>query len=134
MTNIRKFPSKAEVLPPNCADTESYLMQEILYNDTKTRTVVDFTSGSQRNRRWGIVLALAVVPGFDQVTPNMGPTLLPRTQSRFFTADTVDELRNRVLYEIDKAIAMAKMSIDDPEEFTKKSMEAMSSLPDEDGS
>jgi len=128
MSNIKKFPKKGETLPANCTETESYLMQEILYNDSKTKTVTDFTTGDQRNRRWGLVLSMAVVPGFDQVTPNQGPTLLPRTPARFFTADSVEELRARVLYEIDRAIDMAKLSIENPEEFTKKTMEAVQAM------
>lgn len=126
--NIKKFPRKTETLPENCANTESYLMQEILYSDAQTKTVPDLITGSQRNRRWGIILSMAVVPGFDAVTPNAGPTLLPRTQSRFFTADTVEDLKARVNYEIDKAISLARKSIEDPDGFAKDAREAVEAM------
>lgn len=128
MTNIKQFPRKnaapVEELPENCKHTESYVMQEILYSDSKTKTVTDFTTGDQRNRKWGMVVSLAVIPEFDRIAPNQGPVLLPRTPARFFTADSLEDLKARVVYEIDKAIAMAKLAVDDPEEFVRKQTEA----------
>jgi hypothetical protein len=124
MTNIKQFPGKkvapTEQLPEGCQDTEAYMMQEILYCDSKTKTITDFTTGEQRNRRWGMVVSLAVIPQFDQIAPNQGPVLLPRTPSRFFTADNLEELKSRIVHEIDKAIGMAKMAVENPEEFMKQ--------------
>lgn len=129
MTNIKQFPRKnavpTEQLPENCQHTESYVMQDILYCDSKTKTVTDFVTGDQRNRKWGMVVSLAVIPQFDQVAPNQGPVLLPRTPNRFFTADSLEELKSRIVYEIDKAISMAKMAVENPEEFIKKQTEAL---------
>lgn len=129
MTNIKNFPRKnaapTEQLPDNCQHTESYMMQEILYCDSKTKTITDFVSGEQRNRRWGMVVSLAVIPQFDQIAPNQGPVLLPRTPSRFFTADTLEELKSRIVHELDKAISMAKMAVENPEEFIKQQTEAL---------
>jgi hypothetical protein len=131
MTNIKQFPRKnaapVEELPENCKNTESYVMQEILYSDSKTKTITDFTTGEQRNRRWGMVVSLAVIPEFDRVAPNQGPVLLPRTPSRFFTADNLEELKARIVHELDKAIAMAKLAVENPEEFIKKQTEAFRS-------
>lgn len=129
MTNIKNFPRKnaapTEQLPEGCQNTESYMMQEILYCDSKTKTITDFVTGDQRNRRWGMVVSLAVIPQFDQIAPNQGPVLLPRTPSRFFTADSLEELKSRIVHEIDKAISMAKMAVENPEEFIKQQTEAL---------
>jgi len=129
MTNIKNFPRKnaipTEQLPENCQNTEAYIMQEVLYSDAKTKTVTDFVSGEERNRRWGMVVSLAVIPQFDQVAPNQGPVLLPRTPSRFFTADNLEDLKARIVYEIDKAISMAKLAVENPEEFIRKQTEGI---------
>lgn len=129
MTNIKNFPRKnaipTEQLPENCQNTEAYIMQEVLYSDAKTKTVTDFVSGEDRNRRWGMVVSLAVIPQFDQVAPNQGPVLLPRTPSRFFTADNLEDLKARIVYEIDKAISMAKLAVENPEEFVRKQTEGI---------
>lgn len=129
MTNIKNFPRKnaipTEQLPENCQNTEAYIMQEVLYSDAKTKTVTDFVSGEERNRRWGMVVSLAVIPQFDQVAPNQGPVLLPRTPSRFFTADNLEDLKARIVYEIDKAISMAKLAVENPEEFVRKQTEGI---------
>ena len=129
MTNIKQFPKKnaipTEQLPENCQNTEAYIMQEVLYSDAKTKTVTDFVTGEDRNRRWGMVVSLAVIPQFDQVAPNQGPVLLPRTPSRFFTADNLEDLKARIVYEIDKAISMAKLAVENPEEFIRKQTEGI---------
>lgn len=129
--NIKQFPRKAPaapVLPEAIQHTEGYLMQNILYSDQPMKEVDDFVTGTKRNRRWGMVLSFAAIPGFDQVPVNQGPTLLPTTPSRFFTADSIEELRARVMYEVDKALEMAKLAIEDPELFTKKSMESAAQI------
>jgi len=129
MTNIKQFPRKnavpAEQLPENCQHTESYMMQEILYCDSKTKTITDFVTGEQRNRKWGMVVSLAVIPQFDHIAPNQGPVLLPRTPIRFFTADNLEELKSRIVHELDKAISMARMAVENPEEFIKQQTEAL---------
>jgi hypothetical protein len=122
--NIKKFPSKkpVETLPESCANTESYLLNNVLFGGGPTKTVTDFVTGDQRNRRWGMSVAMGIIPGFDQV-PVDGPIILPNVPSRFFAADSLDELRARLIHEIDKAINMAKLSVEKPEEFVKQHME-----------
>lgn len=120
-----KFPRNKEVLPENCANTEAYIMHEVLYGDSKTKTVPDLITGQDRNRRWGLVMSFTVVPKFEDVPPNQGPTLLPKVPYRFITADSLDELKARANFEIDKALKMAEMSVNDPEGFMKVQTERM---------
>ena len=122
MTNIKQFPGNKKVvsqLPDEIKETEAYIMNEVLFVNTPTKTVTDFETANQRNRRWGMTMALAIIPHFDQMTPNQGPTLLPKSPSRFFTADSLKELKDRVVYELDRAIEMADLSVNDPEEFMR---------------
>ena len=121
MTNIKQFPGKKvdAGLPEEIQDTEAYIMNEVLYCNSPTKTVVDFETGDQRNRRWAMTVALAVIPQFDQVTPNQLPTLLPKSPTRFFTADSLEKLKARVVHELDRAMELAELSVSDPEEFMK---------------
>lgn len=125
MTNIKEFPGKksGEELPEEASNTEAYLLNEVLYCVTPTKTVPDLETGNQRNRRWGASVALAVIPEFSQVPPNEAPTLLPKSPSRFFAADSLEELKARIIYELEKAIEMARMSVEEPEEFMKLQQE-----------
>lgn len=125
MTNIKEFPGKksGEQLPEEATNTEAYLLNEVLYCVTPTKTVPDLETGNQRNRRWGASVALAVIPEFSQVPPNEAPTLLPKSPSRFFAADSLEELKARIIYELEKAIEMARMSVEEPEEFMKLQQE-----------
>lgn len=126
--NIREFPKKSkktgENLPEQIKHTESYLMQNILYTDQPMKEVDDLINGTKRNRRWGLVLSFAAIPAYDQVPVNQGPTLLPTTPTRFFTADSIEELEARVTYEIKKALRMAKLAVEDPDAFHEETMAA----------
>tara|TARA_R110002074_G_scaffold402324_1_gene607010 strand:+ start:47091 stop:47519 length:429 start_codon:yes stop_codon:yes gene_type:complete len=133
MTNIKQFPgTKVDTgLPKEIENTEAYIMNEVLYCDSPTKTVTDFESGEQRNRRWAMTMALAVIPSFNEVTPNQAPTLLPKSPARFFTADSLKELKARVVHELDRAFELADMSVNDPEKFMEfqKSQMAQAQAP-----
>jgi hypothetical protein len=122
MTNIKQFPGKKT---QENTKTESYIMQEVLYNDQSTKSVPDLEGGPDRNRRWGIVLSLTVVPQFDKVPLNQGPLLLPKTPSRFIAADSLEDLRERVNTEIDSAMSMAELAVNDPDEYIRLQTEAI---------
>lgn len=119
MTNIKQFPKK-DSLPDNCKNTEIYLMHEVLYNEDRTKTVTDFETGDQRNRRWGAVLSFSIFPKFDEVSPNGGPLLLPKMPSRFVAGDSIEEVKARMVYELNKAFDMAELSVKDPAAFLEK--------------
>jgi hypothetical protein len=127
MTNLKKFPGKkADEMPKELEHTEAYIMSEVLFCSSPTKTVPDLESGqSARNRRWGCSVMLAVIPELDKVPPNEAPLLLPKSPSKFFAADSLEDLRARVIFELDKSIEMAKMSVEDPEQFIKLQQEMM---------
>lgn len=130
--NIIKFPKKGEQLPDSCANTEAYMMHEVLYGDEKLKTVPDIISGEERNRRWGLVLSFTVVPKFDEVPPNQGPTLLPKLPYKFITADSLDELKARADYELGRAMDMAKLAVENPDEFLRQENERMKAAINQD--
>lgn len=124
-TNLKKFPRKGDELPENCNNTEGYWLNEVLFSNARMKKVTDFVSGTERNRRWGFALSMTAIPQFDQVPPDTGPTLLPKTPTRFFTADTVEDLRNRIMYEVNKVIDMMKLSVDDPAAYDRLHRESL---------
>lgn len=117
--NVLKFPKK-EVLPPDCQNTDAVWLVDISYSNQQMKTVTDFTTGDKRYYRWASSMSLAVLPRFDEMPVNIGPTLIPKVPSMLFTADTIPELRARMIYEIDKALGMMEMAVNDPEEYKKK--------------
>lgn len=115
--NVKQFPLKEKSsLPENLKNTEGYFLNEI-FCGPELKTVTDFTTGGQRNRRWGITVSFAMVPGLDQIPSGTGPTLLPKSPSRFFTADNLPDLKSRVLHELDKVLEMARLAVEEPDKF-----------------
>jgi hypothetical protein len=133
--NIKEFPKKlktqAEVLPENLRNTESYLLNEVLYTPQKMKSATDFTTGNQRNRRWGIVVSFATVPGLDQIPLNSGPTLLPKSPTRFFTADSLGELKARVVHELENVLEMARLAVEEPEKFEQITRDLLGQIESE---
>ncbi len=130
--NIKQFPLKDKnSLPENLKNTEGYFLNEI-YCGPELKTVTDFMSGNQRNRRWGITVSFAMVPGLDQIPSGNGPTLLPKSPSRFFTADNLVDLKSRVLHELDKVIEMGRLAIEEPEKFEQHMRSLAAKHTDED--
>lgn len=115
--NIKEFPKSSRTTQDTMSNSEAYILSEILYAPQKMKTFTDFSNGNQRNRRWGIVTSFATVPGLDQIPVGAGPTLLPKSPSRFFCADTLSDLRQRVIDELDSVLEMARLAIEEPEKF-----------------
>lgn len=124
--NIKQFPKKnRETLPAECQNTEAYPMMEIMIHDGATKTVTDFTNGEQRNRRWGMVVSFSIIPNYHENVPNQGPLLYPKLPSRLFLGDSLEEIKARINFEIDKAIKLAKLAVEDPEAFARETQAQM---------
>lgn len=107
-------------------DTGGYPMVTVLTTQEALETVPDILSARKRNRRWGAVFSLAVIPGLDENTP--GPVSLPLTPTHFFDSDSLESLKTRLLHELDKAIEIARMSKEDPEAFMHLQVEFMQKM------
>lgn len=95
--------------------TTGYPMLTVLTTQESLETVPDIMSGRKRNKRWGAVFSLAVIPGLEENNP--GPVSLPLTPTHFFDSDNIDDLKARLLHEVDKAVAIARLSKEDPDAF-----------------
>lgn len=97
--------------------TTGYSMMQVLTTGGQLDTVPDILSGGRpRNRRWGVMFTIAVIPGLDKVPE--GPVTMPTSPITFFDADSLDDLRERLVHEVDKAIGASKLAMDNPEAFS----------------
>jgi hypothetical protein len=125
--NIVQFPGKSnedldkltdlmsQDVPESCENTSAYFMTQVFYTPKPLDAVDDLLQGGKRNRRWGAVVSLGIIPGLDESA--LGPAILPQPPAQFFDADSLEELRERINFELDKAIEMARISKDSPEVY-----------------
>ncbi len=87
------------ISPEIDAKTNSYMMVDTKFVATPLNKVADIATGGSRNRRFGLVLSIAVVPELDkQEDPIMVSQTMPTI---FLDADTLEDLKDRVHEEID---------------------------------
>ncbi len=117
---VLKFPNKNKQieLPTQCKGTGDYPLISTLYSPEALETVPDIENATTRNKKWGAIFSIGVIPGLQELPE--GPIILPTPPHKFFDADDLDALRARLIYEIDTSIAMVKMAADNPEEFMKQ--------------
>lgn len=122
---LHEFPGRrAKTAHPECVkNTEAYVLQEVLYSHVPLKPTPDIASGGNRNRRWGATFSLSIVPSLDE-TP-LGPVMLPGVPVQFFAGDSLEELRDRIVYELDKAIELGRLAKEDPEEFDRVQRESV---------
>lgn len=113
-------------IPQEAEGTNQYVMTAVNYIHTPLKTTLDIMKGGSRNKRWGAVISLGIIPGLDEMPP--GPAILPQMPAQFFDGDDLDALRARLVYEIDKAIELAKIQKADPDKFNSMCEEFYSSL------
>lgn len=122
-SNVVELPNKEKQkeLPVECEGTDGYLMATVNYTHQSLSTVPDLATGGKRNKRWGVIFAIGVVPNLDESPP--GPLIMPQAVPRFFDSDELESLRARLNYEIDVAIEQAEEMKADPEGYYRKQME-----------
>jgi hypothetical protein len=82
--------------------SNSYMMVDTKFVPTNLTKVADIATGGQRNRRYGLVLSIAVVPELDkQEDPIMVSQQMPCI---FVDADSLEDLGVRAKEEIDVII------------------------------
>lgn len=98
------------------SEGDVYNMVQVQTTIQNLESVPDLVGNSAtRNRRWGAMFSVAVIPGLESIP--QGPITLPSAPFVFYDADKLDELRARLVHEIDKAIETAKLSHEDPEAY-----------------
>lgn len=113
-------------VPEEASGTNQYVMTTVNYIHTPLKTTLDLQHGGSRNKRWGAVISLGIIPGLDEMPT--GPAILPQMPAQFFDGDDLDALRARLIHELDKAIELAKIQKSDPDRFNTICEEFYSSL------
>lgn len=123
--NILQFKPKTEAVvdtnpflakpPQEAAGTDGYVMSLVNYSHVPLKTVPDIANASIRNKKWGAVFSIGILSELDKQPK--GPAAVPQMPSQFFDGDSLDALRSRLIHEIDKAIALAKIQSEDPAKY-----------------
>ena len=96
-------------------NAEVYSAIQLLAVPNKLNTKPDFETGGERNPRWGMVMSFTLLPDLDKAP--VGPLNLPSAPSQFITADTLEDIRERVIFELDRAIKLSKIAEEDPDGY-----------------
>lgn len=99
--------------PENGADV--YSAVQLLAVPSKIQTKPDFATGGHRNPHWGLVMSFSLMPELSKVP--VGSLILPNAPSQLLAADTLEALRERALFELDRAISLARIAEKDPEGY-----------------
>lgn len=95
--------------------TDNYSAAQLLCVPVALKAKHDFETGSKRNPRWGMVFSFSIVPELHK-NP-IGPMMLPATPSQFITSDSLEKIKERVIFELDRAIGLANLAEKDPEAY-----------------
>lgn len=119
-----KFNSIVKETPPeSCKSVQSHETLEVLTVPQGLQSVHDFTTAGKRNPKWGVTLAFSIMPELNRAP--VGPIMVPHTQSQFFAADDLEEIKDRVVFEIEKAIKLARLASEDPQGYQAYEVAAM---------
>lgn len=108
------------------SDTSAYTMMQVMHCPEELEQVNNLLKGGTRNRRWGAMVSMAVVPHID--THPKGSITLPQSPTVFIDADSLDDLKKRLYYEVDKALAIAKAASEKPDMFVEVQKAVMAEL------
>lgn len=97
-------------------NTASVYPAILMYNvPMNIKSVPDLETGGNRNPRWGMMVSFSIVPELHKQP--MGPVVLHVTPTQFLASDTLEDLRDRVMFELDKAIELARIAEKHPDEY-----------------
>jgi hypothetical protein len=123
---LKKFQSLVEQDPPATTKAvDVYETMEILAIPQGINQKPDIATATQRNPRWGVTLAMSVMPDIDKTST--GPMMLPKSSNQFFAADDLDQIKDRIIFEVEKMIEIAKLAHSDPEgygEYEQRALQA----------
>jgi hypothetical protein len=113
----------SEQPPESCKAVTTYETVDVISVPRGLQPVPDLATAGKRNPRWGVTLSFAVMPELNEVP--VGPIMLPPSPSQFFAADDLESLKERIFFEIDKGIKLAKMASEDPEAYHQYEISTM---------
>lgn len=97
------------------AGTDNYSAAQLLCVPVALKSKHDFETGNKRNPKWGMVFSFSIVPELHR-NP-IGPMMLPSTPSQFITSDSLESIKERIIFELDRAIGLAKIAERDPDAY-----------------
>lgn len=121
----KKIEEAYSTVPPSNSD--SYSIQEVAVVAEPMKTVTDFATASQKHPKYGGVLAFNILADMDRAKPGM-PVLLPQCPQMFVSSTSLEGLKERMIFEIDKAIEIAKIAEKHPLEHDKVARAFMEKL------
>ena len=113
-----------EQLTDNYSDVYHTMMVNSIPEGIKPK--LDFATGGKRNPRWGMVVSFSMIPELDK-NP-VGPIILPTPPYQFVTADDLETIKERVIFELDKVIKLSQIAADDPEGYARYQNEMYQSM------
>ena len=108
---FQKFQEIRQNVPEAAKDTGRYPAAQVQVVPAEIKQVPDLATGGMRNRHWVAVLSLLVSDHFERTGPN---PVFPMSQAEVFDAETKEELRARLIHEIDAALEIAEQLPDEP--------------------
>ncbi|RMG36428.1 MAG: hypothetical protein D6732_08240 [Methanobacteriota archaeon] len=95
-------------LPEKIQGTNIYrVLEDVVAVASNLTKVPDLMTGGDRARRFGACMGINIIPELDKNMAD-GPVLVSSPPLAFFDADSLEELRDRLVYEIDNLIELAK--------------------------
>jgi hypothetical protein len=121
---IAKFDEVVKQTPPEaCREVQNHETMEVITVPQGLKSLPDIATGGKRNPRWGVTLSFSVMPELNKAPT--GPIMIPQTQSQFFASDSLEQIKDRVIFEIEKAIKLANLAVGNPEGYQAYEMAAM---------
>lgn len=107
--NTDVIPERPEI-PDNLQDTEAHIiMPNMGYIPSQLSRIPDLIKGGKRVKKFGAWFGMNILPQLDeQVTSPDAPLILPEPPPVLLVADSLKELRDRLVFEIDVLIDTAK--------------------------
>lgn len=97
--------------------TDTYTAAQLMCVPNTLKLKHDFETGSKRNPRWGMVFSFNILPELHKYPP--GPIMLPTAPAQFIASDDLEKIKERIMFELDRAMELSKIAEEDPEGYEK---------------
>lgn len=107
------IPERPEI-PEELKNTDIHVIQPNLgLVGTPLKMVPDLETGGERSRKFGVWLSMNVLPFLNkQILHPDQPLILPEPPPVLIVADTIPELKSRIIFEVDLMLDTAQAIID----------------------
>jgi len=112
--SMQSIVPESRELPEELANTDVHIIQGNLgLVGSQLKMVPDLIAGGERSKRYGVWLSMNVLPFLDkQIIHKDQPLILPDPPAVLIVADTLEEIRKRVIHEVDVMLETAQKIVD----------------------